>query len=158
MEILTRREAIQRKLGEYFTGLPCRNGHTAKRYTQSSACYECIHPKIPAPGKLEREARRLARSRMTVRKFRVADSQLETFKAQALGLALSYEPTVEMRDLETRGRVFRLCKWASIYPLRIFPEMEAYLRPLELQSWGDEPNGERPLPLPADYWPSGDPT
>lgn len=94
---------------------------------------------------------------MAVRKFRLADKDVETFMAQALGLALSYNGVLQMEDLHTRGKVFRLCKWAGIYAIRIFPDMEPYLRPLELQRWEESTPGASPLVLPADYWPDGDP-
>lgn len=42
MKILTWREAHDRKLNKYFTGVPCRKGHKAYRYVSSGACSECI--------------------------------------------------------------------------------------------------------------------
>jgi hypothetical protein len=42
MEIISRTEAITRGLRKYFTGDPCRNGHLAQRYTQSSTCEDCL--------------------------------------------------------------------------------------------------------------------
>lgn len=36
-----RREAMKEGAVTYFTGLPCRFGHVAKRYTQSGKCTEC---------------------------------------------------------------------------------------------------------------------
>lgn len=156
MEIVNRADAIKRNLREYFTGLPCKNGHLAKRYTQSSACYECIHPNILRPGAELRESRAAARRRMVVKKFRISHAGINTFMAQAYALALSYEGSLQMSDLETRGRVFNLCSWAGIYPVRIFPEMEPYLRPLELQRW-EEPTSAPALAVPGEYWPEGDP-
>ena len=41
MEIITRQEAMQRGLKNYFTGKPCKKGHVAKRYTSASKCVEC---------------------------------------------------------------------------------------------------------------------
>lgn len=157
MNITTRSQAIRGKLGEYFTGLPCKNGHIAKRYTRSGACYLCIHPDIPRPGAEQREERRVARQRMLIRRFRIADAQHSTFMAQALGLAISYEPSMEMADIRTRGKVIRLAKWAGIYAVRIFPEMEQYLRPLELTRWDGDKPGAPPLNLGPDYWPEHDP-
>ena len=45
MKTMSRREALALNLKTYFTGVPCVNGHIAKRYVQSSTCSECLHPK-----------------------------------------------------------------------------------------------------------------
>lgn len=42
MKILKRREAQKLQIGQYFTGKPCKYGHTANRYTQSGACSVCV--------------------------------------------------------------------------------------------------------------------
>jgi len=41
MEIISRKEAIEKKLSHYFTGKPCKNGHIAKRVTKSRDCTQC---------------------------------------------------------------------------------------------------------------------
>jgi hypothetical protein len=38
---MTREEALQSGSKYYFTGEPCSNGHTDKRYTNTNICYEC---------------------------------------------------------------------------------------------------------------------
>lgn len=42
METVTRKQAIERGLNTYYTGLACKNGHVAPRYTASGGCKECI--------------------------------------------------------------------------------------------------------------------
>ena len=42
MDIITRKEAISRKLKFYFTNKPCKYGHIAKRYTSSGRCSTCV--------------------------------------------------------------------------------------------------------------------
>jgi hypothetical protein len=37
-----RKEAIDNNLPRYFTGVPCKNGHTAERYTKGKDCVECV--------------------------------------------------------------------------------------------------------------------
>lgn len=37
----TRKEAEEAKSEYYFTGEPCKNGHTAQRLTSSGLCFEC---------------------------------------------------------------------------------------------------------------------
>jgi hypothetical protein len=151
----TRKDAIEQRLPEYFTGLPCKNGHIAKRYTRSGSCYRCIHPDIPAAGQPDREARAQARKRMIVRKFRLKVDQVETFMMQCLGLALSYEPAIKEQDLQTRQRAL-VSGDSGIYPFRIFPEMEATLRTLEPKNWGAVAVPPV-IAQPAEYWPEGDP-
>jgi len=47
MEIISRKQAMAQNLNKYFTGFPCRNGHVAERYVQSSTCQLCIRPESP---------------------------------------------------------------------------------------------------------------
>lgn len=42
MEILTRQQAINIGSKTYFTGVPCKNGHIAKRHTTTCACTGCL--------------------------------------------------------------------------------------------------------------------
>ena len=41
MRILTRRQAREEGLRKYFTGIPCKRGHVAIRYTMNGSCYAC---------------------------------------------------------------------------------------------------------------------
>lgn len=41
MDIITRKEAMQRGLLRYFTGKPCPHGHVAERFVSSYGCVEC---------------------------------------------------------------------------------------------------------------------
>jgi len=41
MKIITRKEAISKKQGMYFTGKPCVNGHIDERYVKNSNCIIC---------------------------------------------------------------------------------------------------------------------
>lgn len=38
----TRAEALKAGLPHYFTGKPCKNGHTAQRNTLPGSCVECL--------------------------------------------------------------------------------------------------------------------
>jgi hypothetical protein len=127
MEITSRQTAITQRLHKYFTGQPCKNGHIAERYTQSSGCSECIHPKFP-----ERKMRREALRRLTVcQGFIVHDEDLSTFRAALLFYMQLREPSATESDLlsgqRTSGpthRVFRL--FADDIPAML--EMEAAMR------------------------------
>ena len=41
MEIITRKEALEKNLPYFFTGKPCKKGHIAKRRTDKYNCNEC---------------------------------------------------------------------------------------------------------------------
>ncbi len=42
MELISRKQAIQLGLKRYFTGKPCKNGHTQERETKTGRCFDCI--------------------------------------------------------------------------------------------------------------------
>lgn len=42
MHITLRKEAIAQGSSQYYTGKPCRNGHTTYRYTTSGTCSACV--------------------------------------------------------------------------------------------------------------------
>lgn len=53
----SRDEAIDGGELFYYTGLACRNGHLAKRYTSSGQCIECGRAKFRAKANRIKEAR-----------------------------------------------------------------------------------------------------
>jgi hypothetical protein len=46
-EIISRREAIARGLAKFYTGEPCKHGHTTERYTCNGGCIGCLKVFIP---------------------------------------------------------------------------------------------------------------
>lgn len=44
MEITTRSLAALQGVRRYFTGQPCKHGHTAERFTSSGGCVVCSNP------------------------------------------------------------------------------------------------------------------
>ena len=42
MDIVSRKEAIERGLTRYFTGKACKQGHVAQRQTISATCITCL--------------------------------------------------------------------------------------------------------------------
>lgn len=56
MDIILRKEAIEKDYLHYFTGKVCKNGHIAKRLTKTGACVECkkIH-RLKSINKLGRD-------------------------------------------------------------------------------------------------------
>jgi hypothetical protein len=41
MDIITRKEALEKGLTQYYTGIPCSKGHIAVRYTKAQSCSAC---------------------------------------------------------------------------------------------------------------------
>ncbi len=39
--IITKQQALERELTHYFTGVPCKSGHTARRNVKDNNCVEC---------------------------------------------------------------------------------------------------------------------
>lgn len=47
-EIVDRKSAMKTGVVHYYTGIPCKRGHVAKRYTNTSNCTECMKEKVYA--------------------------------------------------------------------------------------------------------------
>lgn len=41
IKIITREQAINKGMPNYFTGIPCHNGHISKRRTLNGVCLQC---------------------------------------------------------------------------------------------------------------------
>ena len=48
MKIITRKEAQEKKLKRYFTGIPCSKGHISERHTINHSCIECNNERARA--------------------------------------------------------------------------------------------------------------
>lgn len=55
-EIITRQEAIKKKLTKYCTGKTCKHGHLSERYTVSGMCVQCCVAQATAHKQRVREA------------------------------------------------------------------------------------------------------
>lgn len=119
-QIITRAQARHNGLGKYFTGVPCRNGHIAERYTQSGSCEDCIRQSraiviskptaiIPAiEGEIITPSPIVRSERMEIirRKVQIEETKL-TLRAQDLALKAQREQraTVERAErIERRER------------------------------------------------------
>jgi hypothetical protein len=50
-EVVTQQQAKTRGRSRFFTGLPCKNGHVAERYTNARTCVECAHTRGERPSR-----------------------------------------------------------------------------------------------------------
>lgn len=144
MEIITRQDAIRLRLSRYFTGQPCKSGHTTYRYTQSSVCFECLHPKfesVEAVARREARAaklqaredhkqRKAAKALMLRKRFRVYDGDLELFQAAVHASALQREPLLQLSDVLTKAKPENY-RGLSVHTFLVHPEDLAGLRSLE---------------------------
>ena len=62
---MNRSDALEKKSAHYFTGLKCRNGHLAPKYTKNRLCVSCLEE-----SRVESEARRKADGRYDEQKIR----------------------------------------------------------------------------------------
>lgn len=107
-EIITRNQARSLGLSKYFTGEPCRNGHTAERYTQSGTCEECIRQSKammisrPAPLAVEGEVVVAVPSeRLEIQRTKLQIEQAKiTLRAQALALKTQREQRATIEKVE----------------------------------------------------------
>jgi hypothetical protein len=47
LQVMTRREAQERGLKRFYTGVQCFRGHVAERYTCNGGCVDCLNFKTP---------------------------------------------------------------------------------------------------------------
>lgn len=118
MPYLSRQAAIAGHLPKYFTGQPCKHGHIAQRYTQSSSCMDCVHPPSGAGKRIPLKPHL---TRMVKVYLILPEAQQIEAEALILSLAQSVAPLQEkhihtnhVAEPTTDGR-FRYC-W------RCFPE------------------------------------
>ena len=104
MDLISRKDAIAKGLGKYFTGSPCRNGHIAERYVQSGTCEECIRESKAIAVIPRMRAEILPPERMEIMKSRVnLEQQKLALKSQRLSieqqkLQMSIERQEERRE------------------------------------------------------------
>lgn len=123
MKIITRQQAITDGLNKYFTGEPCRNGHTAERYTHSSTCQSCItqyRPQNNSPR--ERSAVVELRRKQDLIKIRVELNfkDVPTFKSAMWMAAFLIDQSVTEDDLLTNNSPKALSHERALYTFRTF--------------------------------------
>lgn len=103
MDIITRPEARQKGLKTYFTGKPCRNGHTSYRYVQSGTCAQCIRDAnggtVADPNL---EGRRAAKAAMVQIRVRCYDVDRDALAASAWALGVARFPVLQLGDVDPR--------------------------------------------------------
>lgn len=78
MEIISRKEAIQKGLKFYYTGKPCCRGHLSARRISDKSCHECKEENRVKPENKERD--RLTRKARYQRKKEIELAQTKAYK------------------------------------------------------------------------------
>lgn len=138
MEIISRSEARNRGLSQYFTNLPCKNGHVAYRYTQSGTCSGCIRSySTPSPEFVEqRQNMNKARANMeTMVSFRsrVFSEDFAFFRSLVLAAALEHEPLITTRDIFNGGKGSSSMENSAVYIFNCFAEDMEHLRMMAVE-------------------------
>lgn len=154
MQIITRSEAINRKILRYFTGVPCKRGHLVERYTLNSACIDCLHPKFgqeiiaarKAARKLEvikrqtaileqRELRRNEREKRAIAKRKMKQFKVildvddrDAFAERVLVYVRLTERALRIEDVKTRFTPIGMDIGKWLYAFRAFQVDIPYLR------------------------------
>jgi hypothetical protein len=45
-DIISRKEALERGLVRFYTGVSCKHGHLCERFSSSGGCVQCVNPKV----------------------------------------------------------------------------------------------------------------
>lgn len=108
MDKITRKDALSKGLSKYFTGVACKNGHTAERYVQSGTCEECIRESraimiSPKNGEiLPPQRSEIQQTRINIEQQKLAlKAQKLNLERQKLELRLERAP-VQAQTLELR--------------------------------------------------------
>lgn len=103
MQISSRKDALAAGATQYLTGKPCKYGHTAKRYTQSGSCVECVAASAFHSRDKNRDELAAHRERLAAERAAVLAPILELRAAKALALRALIEIKVPAnpQDLKT---------------------------------------------------------
>jgi hypothetical protein len=131
----TRAEAQALGKRQYFTGKPCRNGHTAYRYTQSGTCSACIAESTAGQRRTlaatlppERAARRDLVADLVELRLRAYPSDADTLRDMAAALCCARYPTLAAADVTVRVAPVDLTAGTGLYRVRVPDEHVRLMR------------------------------
>ena len=102
MERLERKEA--KRLGKitYFTGQPCKKGHTAYRYVKNGGCSECVKAANGVTSEPDCQERKEAKASLVTVRVRIHDVDREFVAASVWALALMRWPYLTQGDVDPK--------------------------------------------------------
>lgn len=95
----SRSEAKAQGLTQYFTGVPCKNGHLTYRYTSSGACAGCIREHNKPTANSVISVRKQLRSEFVQKRFRLYESDVGIFGTSVWAMATEILPGVGLSDV-----------------------------------------------------------
>lgn len=98
----SRGEAKLRGLSQYFTGVPCKHGHTTYRYTSSGACSGCIKAANAYRGDESADQKRAAKAEMVQVRVRCYEADREHVAAAVWALAVMRWPFLTQGDVDPK--------------------------------------------------------
>lgn len=102
MDIVKRQVAKARGETVYFTGQPCKHGHTTYRYVKNGACSQCVkeaNGQQPDPLGMQRRSAKLVMVRVNLRAF-VEDRS--TLAAAVYATAVMRWPFIKEADVDPK--------------------------------------------------------
>lgn len=98
----SRADAKVRGQTQYFTGIPCKNGHLTYRYTSSGACSGCIREHNKPPSDQTTMARREAKALLVQVRLRCYEVDRDALAAAVWSFAMMRNPVVTLGDVDPR--------------------------------------------------------
>lgn len=97
---MNRAEAKLKQMSQYFTGIPCKNGHLTYRYTSSGACSGCIRAHNRPVHDQTTIDRKDAKAQMVQVRVRIYDADRGVLAASAWALAAMRFPVLQLSDVD----------------------------------------------------------
>lgn len=97
---ISRGEAKLRQLSQYFTGVPCKNGHLTYRYTSSGACSGCIRAHNQPTYDQTAIERKAAKAQLVQVRLRCFVSDRNVLAASAWAMAVMRYPVLTSGDID----------------------------------------------------------
>lgn len=100
--IVNRADAKVRQLSQYFTGIPCKNGHLTYRYTSSGACSGCIRENNRPLSDQATTARKEAKALLVQVRLRCYEVDRDALSAAVWSFAVMRNPVFTLGDVDPR--------------------------------------------------------
>ena len=99
---MSRSAAKLQGLSQYFTGIPCKNGHTTYRYTASGACAGCIREYNRPVENSTMQIKKKLREEFVQKRFRLYETDRELFAASVWARGLEIIPALSLADVDLK--------------------------------------------------------
>lgn len=117
MKIVSKLEAKALGLKQYFTGIPCRKGHTSERYTNGGGCIACVM----SPENMEASRKRLKEryANPELRAKHLQDIKLRSLAPKEKERRTAYNKEYSQRDGVKEKQTNYLRQWCEDNPSKM---------------------------------------